>query len=90
MPLSLRFTSVVSLFGLLFALNSCRHYLKTQLLVSLQTGEIIALAFSNGKKHDFQLFKDSRIHVKAETVLEADSGYQGELNCYAAAKGFEQ
>ena len=28
MPLSLRFTSVVSLFGLLFALNSCRHYLE--------------------------------------------------------------
>ena len=27
MPLSLRYTSVVSLFGLLFALNSCRHYL---------------------------------------------------------------
>ena len=54
-----------------------RHTLKTQLLVSLLTGEIIALAFSNGKKHDFQLFKDSNIHVKAETVLEADTGYQG-------------
>ena len=27
MPLSLRYTSVVSLFGLLFVLNSCRHYL---------------------------------------------------------------
>jgi hypothetical protein len=60
-----------------------RHTLKTQLLVSLQTGEIIALAFSNGKKHDFQLFKDSRIHVKAETVLEADSGYQGLAQIHA-------
>ena len=28
MPLSLRYTSVVSLFGLLFVLNSCRHYLE--------------------------------------------------------------
>ena len=54
-----------------------RHTLKTQLLVSLQTGEIIALAFSNGKRHDFQLFKDAHVHVKAETVLEADTGYQG-------------
>ena len=35
------------------------------------------MAFSNGKRHDFQLFKDSRVHVKAETVLEADTGYQG-------------
>ncbi len=51
-----------------------RHTLKTQLLVNLRTGEIIALAFSNGKKHDFQLFKDSCTHVKAETVLEADAG----------------
>ena len=47
------------------------------MLVSLQTGEILALAFSNRKKHDFQLFKDSHVHVKAETVLEADTGYQG-------------
>ena len=54
-----------------------RHTLKIQLLVSLQTGEIIALAFSNGKRHDFQLFKDSRVHVRAETALEADTGYQG-------------
>lgn len=53
-----------------------RHTLRTQLLVSLLTGEIIALAFSNGKKHDFRLFKDSGIHVKAETVLEADTGCQ--------------
>ena len=42
-----------------------------------KSGEIIALAFANGKRHDFQLFKDSRVHVKAETMLEADTGYQG-------------
>lgn len=53
------------------------------MIVDLQTGEIIALSFSNGKKHDFQLFKDSRIHVKAETVLEADSGYQGLAQIHA-------
>ena len=60
-----------------------QHTPKTQLLISLQAGEIIALAFSNGKKHDFQLFKDSGIHVKAETVLEADTGYQGLAQVYA-------
>ena len=32
MPLSLRYTSVVSLFGLLFVLNSCRHYLTQEQL----------------------------------------------------------
>ena len=53
------------------------------MLVNLQNGEIIALAFSIGKKHDFQLFKESRTHVKAETVLEADTGYLGLAQIHA-------
>ena len=53
------------------------------MLVNLQNGEIIAHAFSNGKKHDFQLFKESRTHVKAETVLEADTGYLGLAQIHA-------
>ena len=53
------------------------------MLVDFQNGEIIALAFSNGKKHDFQLFKESRTHVKAETVLEADTGYLGLVQIHA-------
>ena len=53
------------------------------MLVDFQNGEIIALAFSNGKKHDFQLFKESRTHVKAETVLEADTGYLGLVHIHA-------
>ena len=46
-------------------------------MVDLKNGEIISLAFANGKKHDFQLFKDSLVHARAETLLEADAGYQG-------------
>lgn len=53
------------------------------MLVNFQNGEIISLAFSNGKKHDFQLFKESRTHVKAETVLEADTGYLGLVQIHA-------
>ena len=53
------------------------------MLVDFQNGEIISLAFSNGKKHDFQLFKESRTHVKAETVLEADTGYLGLVQIHA-------
>ena len=53
------------------------------MLVNLQNGEIIALAFSNGKKHDFQLFKESRTHVRAETVLQADTGYLGLAQIHA-------
>ena len=57
--------------------------MKTQILVDLKSGEIISLAFSNGKKHDFQLFKDSRVHTRAETTLEADTGYQGLAQMHA-------
>ena len=60
-----------------------RHTLKTQLLVDLKSGEIISLAFANGKKHDFRLFKDSRAHAGAETTLEADTGYQGLAQMHA-------
>lgn len=34
-------------------------------------------SFTNRKKHDFWLFRDSHIHVGVETLLEADEGYQG-------------
>ncbi len=37
MPLSLRYTSVVSLFGLLSVLNTCRHYLDSQNYISSYT-----------------------------------------------------
>jgi len=33
------------------------HTLKTKMLVTLKDGQIICLAFANGKKHDFRLFQ---------------------------------
>lgn len=53
------------------------------MLVNLKDGSIIALAFSNGKKHDFRLFKESRAHVLPETLLQADTGYLGLTNLHA-------
>ena len=53
------------------------------MLVNLRNGEIICLAFSNGKKHDFRLFKDSHVHARVETLLEADTGYQGLVRLHA-------
>lgn len=53
------------------------------MLVDLRDRIIISLAFANGKKHDFQLFKDSHVHVKAETMLGADRGYQGLAQVHA-------
>jgi len=51
--------------------------LKTQLLVNLKDGQIICLAFANGKKHDFRLLKESHTHALPDTMLEADTGYLG-------------
>lgn len=42
-----------------------------------KTKGIICTAFSNGKRHDFRLFKESktRIHPQIKTIT--DTGYQG-------------
>jgi len=33
--------------------------------------------FAKGKTHDFKLFKNSKVHFKADTDAKTDSGYQG-------------
>ena len=38
---------------------------------------IICTSFSNGKRHDFRLFKESGVRVKPSTVLKTDTGYLG-------------
>lgn len=32
---------------------------------------------SNGKRHDFRLYKESRTHVHPKTIVITDTGYQG-------------
>ena len=41
------------------------------------TGEIICTAHGQGKMHDFQLFKQSRIPLKQTIKCLVDKGYQG-------------
>ena len=38
---------------------------------------VICTSFSNGKCHDFKLFKESRIRFHPKTKSLTDSGYQG-------------
>jgi len=54
-----------------------RHALKTQLLVNLKDGQIICLAFANGKKHNFRLLEEFHTHVLPDTLLEAYTRYLG-------------
>jgi len=51
--------------------------MKTQVVVDKRGSTVICTAFANGKQHDFKLFKQSKVHVKPETQLDTDTGYQG-------------
>jgi transposase len=42
-----------------------------------KTAAIVATAFSDGSKHDFQLFKDDGSHIAKHVRILADAGYQG-------------
>ena len=53
------------------------HTQKAQVIVNHKTLEIIATAYSEGRKHDFRLFKESYGGIQKEIVCLADSGYQG-------------
>ncbi|UZQ29834.1 MAG: IS5 family transposase [Spiroplasma phoeniceum] len=54
-----------------------KHTIKTQVIVEQETKKIIATSFSLGKKHDYALFKESKISILKNTKLIVDSGYQG-------------
>ena len=42
-----------------------------------KTQKIICTSFTNGKRHDFRLFKESKLHVHPKIKIMADTGYQG-------------
>ena len=46
-------------------------------MVDKKTKKVICTAFSNGKRHDFKLFKESRTHINPAIKAIADTGYQG-------------
>ena len=54
-----------------------KHTLKTQLVVDKKSSLIICTNFCNGKKHDFKLFKDSKVRWTQKIRGIVDSGYAG-------------
>ncbi|NBO25047.1 MAG: IS5 family transposase [Chlamydiae bacterium] len=54
-----------------------RHTLKTQLIVDKKSKEVICTSFTNGKRHDFRLFKESGVRIHPEIKTLTDTGYQG-------------
>ena len=43
----------------------------------MKTREILSAAFCTGRRHDFQLFKESGAKLPPHALLLADAGYQG-------------
>jgi hypothetical protein len=54
-----------------------RHTLKTQIAVDKGSGKILAIAHGKGRRHDFHLFKASKLRLHPKTKAVVDSGFQG-------------
>lgn len=52
-------------------------------VIDKRTRKVICLAFSNGKKHDFRLFKEAGIHANADIKYGTDTGFVGIGNIHA-------
>lgn len=46
-------------------------------MVDKHKKKILRIDFSNGKKHDFKLFKESKVKINRNIKLLGDTGYQG-------------
>lgn len=54
-----------------------RHTNKVQVIYNPETKRIISITVARGSMHDFAVFKGSRLKIHKDTIIEADSGYQG-------------
>ena len=46
-------------------------------MIDKKTGKIICTTVGQGRRHDFHLFKNSKVRIKEIVKVLADSGYQG-------------
>jgi hypothetical protein len=46
-------------------------------IVDKNQKKIICTSFTNGKRHDFRLFRESGVHIHPKTKSLTDTGYQG-------------
>jgi hypothetical protein len=46
-------------------------------VIDKKTQEVICTSFSNGKRHDFRLFKESKTYIQSKVKVITDTGYQG-------------
>lgn len=51
-----------------------------------KTGKIICTKVGKGRRHDFHLFKQSKLAIQEDTIVLADSGYQGIKKIHAKSQ----
>ncbi|WP_253302432.1 IS5 family transposase [Wolbachia endosymbiont of Psylliodes chrysocephala] len=54
-----------------------RHTIKTQIVTEKKSKKVICTSFSNGRKHDFRMFRESKVAILPDTKILADAGYRG-------------
>jgi len=54
-----------------------KHSLKTQVVVDKKTRKVICTHLTQGRRHDFRLFKDSQLKIPFKTEVLVDTGYVG-------------
>jgi len=47
------------------------------LIVDKQSRQIICTQIGNGRRHDYHLYKTSKVHIHDQTEAVVDTGYQG-------------
>jgi len=52
-------------------------------VVDKKTRKVICTDFTNGKRHDFRLFKESKTHIREGIQVETDTGFIGITKIHA-------
>lgn len=55
------------------------------MVIDKKTKKIVCTTFTNGKRHDFRLFKESKVRIGSQTQAITDTGYQGLQKLHAKA-----
>ena len=54
-----------------------KHSIKTQVIADKKSKKIICTNYINGKVHDFEAFKSSKVHIASQLLAITDTGFLG-------------
>ena len=56
------------------------------MIVDKKSGQIICTQIGKGRRHDYHLYKTSKVHIHEQTEILVDTGYQGLQNNHAKTR----